>query len=95
MSILLALLVGSAVSVAQYVPPEVSGALVDPAVAYGSGECPCMNKSSCAILTADRFDDGKELFVFHVAGYAENFEQWRRFDWSRLTSIAVRRPLPL
>ncbi len=73
---------------AQYVPPEESVALLDPAATY-PGECPCVDKSLCEIITRDRFADGKELFAFHVAGTFGNFDQWRRYDWSRLTTLAM------
>jgi len=69
-----------------FVPPSVSMALLDPMAKY-PGECPCKNKTLCDIIKQPRFD--KELFVFHVAGEFEYFDQWRQYDWSRLTTIAV------
>lgn len=69
-----------------FVSPSESKALLDPNAKY-PGECPCKNKALCKIIKTPRFD--KELFAFHVAGEFENFDQWRQFDWTRLTTIAV------
>ena len=82
----LALLLAAASASAQYVPPDESQALLDPNATY-PGECPCKDKALCEIQTAPRFE--KELFAFHVAGEGYNMQQWRRYDWSRLTTVAL------
>ena len=82
----LALLLAAASASAQYVPPDESQALLDPSATY-PGECPCKDKALCDLQTAPRFE--KELFAFHVAGEGYNMQQWRRYDWSRLTTIAL------
>ncbi|KAH8080419.1 hypothetical protein JL720_9113 [Aureococcus anophagefferens] len=45
------------------------------------------DKALCELQAAPRFE--KELFAFHVAGEGYNMQQWRRYDWSRLTTVAV------
>ena len=70
---------------AAFVPKSESQALLDPSAKY-PGECPCKNTSLCEIIKTPRFE--KELFAFHVAGEYRNFDQWRQYDWSRLTTIA-------
>ncbi|KAH8054868.1 hypothetical protein JL720_14391 [Aureococcus anophagefferens] len=82
----LALLLAAASASAQYVPPDESQALLDPNATY-PGECPCKDKALCELQTAPRFE--KELFAFHVAGEGYNMQQWRRYDWSRLTTVAL------
>ncbi|KAH8055674.1 hypothetical protein JL722_8017 [Aureococcus anophagefferens] len=70
----------------RYVPPDESQALLDPNAKY-PGECPCKDKALCELQAAPRFE--KELFAFHVAGEGYNMQQWRRYDWSRLTTVAL------
>ncbi|KAH8051599.1 hypothetical protein JL720_15085 [Aureococcus anophagefferens] len=82
----LALLLAAASASAQYVPPDESQALLDPNAKY-PGECPCKDKALCELQAAPRFE--KELFAFHVAGEGYNMQQWRRYDWSRLTTVAL------
>lgn len=73
-----------------YVTPESSAALLRPGGARGyPGQCPCANASLCEPVTGQRFADGKQLFVFHVAGEPTNFDQWRHYDFSRITVIAM------
>jgi di-N-acetylchitobiase len=88
---LLLLLTALATSSADgYVTPEASAALLRPGGAEGyPGDCPCANASLCDPITTPRFADGGELFVFHVPGEAVNFDQWRNFDFSRITVIAL------
>ena len=85
-----------------YVTPAASRALLRPMSAgvgaeqsYPGGPCPCANASVCDTITTPRFADGKELFIFHVAGEPSNFDQWRHYDYSRITAIAVWEFAPL
>lgn len=85
---LLALFLVLAPATAQYVAPAVSRALLDPTATY-PGSCPCKDAALCEVVAKDRFPDGKELFVFNVAGEPGKLEAWRFYDFSRLTTIAL------
>ena len=57
---------------------------------YGPGNpCPCSDESLCAPLKTNRFDDGKEFFIFHVPGYGEFNDEWRQYNWDRITSVSL------
>jgi len=60
----------------------------DDPVPYGPGNpCPCLDSSLCEPVSQSRFD--KELFLFHVPGYGTFNEEWRQYNWDRITSIAL------
>lgn len=66
-------------------PAESKALLARPAAPQG--HCPCADAALCEPVRALRFE--RELFVFHTAGEPCNYDQWRQFDWSRITTLAV------